>query len=345
MKALVLQKPNSFQVAETSVPRIGPGELLLKVDSCAICGTDIRILEGKKTKGVRYPSTIGHEFAGVVAESRDKEGRFQPGDRIAVAPVIPCFRCAACMQGNENACLNRTAMGYEYDGGFAEYARIPESLISAGNLFPVPGDLSLNQAALTEPLACCLNGQRKAGVRFGSTVLVIGAGPIGIMHVKLASAAGAALIIVNEPNEMRRTAAAASGADEAVNLDTGELDRLVKELTGGIGVDCAIMAIGIPALVNPVMKMVRKGGVFNLFAGFSGTGESTVEANIIHYNEIAVNGTSAYTRQDYKTAFGALVSGRIDLKPLITHEFPLEGFSEAYETVKQGQGLKVVIRP
>ncbi len=345
MKALVLRKANDFSVEEVPVPEIKDGELLLKVDSCAICGTDGRILEGKKTKGVRYPSTIGHEFSGTIVESRNEDPSFAVGDRVGVAPVIPCFRCHSCMTGNENACLNRTAMGYEFEGGFAEYVKIPETLVKAGNLFHIPDQLSMQQAALVEPLACCINGQRKAGVAFGKTVLILGAGPIGLLHVKLSAAAGASLIIVNEPNDYRREKAAEFGAHYAVSLDTAELDSLIREKTGGIGIDCAIMAIGIPSLVNPVMKMVAKGGTFNLFAGFTGTGESTIEANVIHYQEINVNGTSAYTRKDYKTALESLISGSVDVSGLITHQFSLEEFAEAYKVSSSGAGLKVLVRP
>ncbi len=345
MKALVLRKANDFSVEEVSMPEITDGEILLKVDSCAICGTDGRILTGKKTKGVRYPSTIGHEFSGTIVETRNDDASFSVGDRVGVAPVIPCFKCHSCMTGNENACLNRTAMGYEFEGGFAEYVKIPETLVKAGNLFHIPEELSMQQAALVEPLACCINGQRKAAVSFGKTVLIIGAGPIGLLHVKLSKAAGASLIIVNEPNDFRRGKAAEFGADYAVSLDTDQLDALVKEKTGGVGIDCAIMAIGIPSLVNPVMKMVAKGGTFNLFAGFTGTGEATIEANIIHYQEINVNGTSAYTRKDYKTAMESLISGRVDVSGLITHQFALEDFAEAYEVSTKGEGLKVLLRP
>lgn len=345
MKALVLHKPNVFSIEEIPIPGIGEGEILLKVDSCAVCGTDSRILEGKKTKGIHYPSTIGHEFSGTIVETLNSDTSYRVGDRVGVAPVIPCFRCHSCMTGNENACINRTAMGYEFEGGFAEYVKIPETLISAGNLFHIPDHLSFQQAALAEPLACCINGQKKAAVGFGKTVLILGAGPIGLMHVQLASAAGASLIIVNEPNDYRRSKAAEFGAHYAVALDEEELKKLVMEMTDGIGVDCAIMAIGIPALVNPTLKLISKGGTFNLFAGFTGTGESTIEANIIHYQEITVNGTSAYTRRDYKTALQALSSGSIDISGLITHEFALEDFTAAYDVVTSGTGLKVVIRP
>lgn len=345
MKALVLHEANRFTVEDIQKPEIGEGELLLQVDSCAICGTDGRILTGKKTKGVRYPSTIGHEFAGTIVESKSADPEFSVGDKVGVAPVIPCRKCHACLNGNENACLYRTAMGYEFDGGFAEYVRIPETLIGAGNLFKVPDHLTLEQASLAEPLACCINGQRKAQIKFGKGVLILGAGPIGLMHAALASAAGAYPVIVNEPNDFRREKAAEMGATHAVNLDQEGLAALVAELTGGVGIDIAIMAIGIPALVNPTMKLVAKGGVFNLFAGFTGTGKSTIEANIIHYNEINVNGTSAYTRQDYKTAMQALSSGTINLDSLITHTIPLEKFDEAWEVVTSGTGLKVIIKP
>jgi L-iditol 2-dehydrogenase len=347
MKAVVLKGPNEFISAEIPVPEIGEGELLVRVKSCAICGTDLRILEGKKTKGVRYPSVIGHEIAGIIEESRVRigDGGLKPGARVCLAPVIPCHSCRYCLEGRENACKNRTAVGYEYDGGFAEFLRIPAKAVEFGHVQPLPENMSFEEGSLVEPLSCCLNGIRKADVGLGDVCLIVGAGPIGLMHIQLARAAGAGTVIVGEPNHRRREAALRFGADMVVDPETENIAKVLMDITNGYGVDSLIMAIGVPAIVNDLLKVIRKGGTMNLFAGFSGTGECTIEANIIHYNEITVNGTTASTRLDYLHAKDLIANNRVHVKDLVTHRYGLGDFNEAYQTAKAGTGIKIMVVP
>ncbi len=345
MKAVVLKGPNEFVTTVTEDPKIGDGEVLLEVKSCAICGTDIRILEGKKTKGVRYPSIIGHEIAGVVLETRGEAGGFRKGDRVCLCPVIPCHSCRYCLQGRENVCLNRTAVGYEYDGGFAELLRIPADAVKSGHLFALPENMSFEEGSLVEPLSCCLNGIRKTGVGLADICLVVGAGPIGLMHIQVARSAGAAKIIVSEPNAMRREQAVRFGADIVVDPTKENLAETVKRNTDGLGVDRLIMAIGVAPIVNELLKLVRKGGTMNLFAGFPDTGAATIETNIIHYNEIVVNGTSASTRLDYRHARDLAAGGMVNLKDLVTHRFGLDDFRAAYDLAKSGAGIKIAVTP
>jgi len=343
MKAVILKEPNEFATNEAQKPSLAEGELLVKVESCAICGTDIRILEGKKTKGVRYPSIIGHEIAGTVEEAK-AEG-FNRGDRICLAPVIPCHSCRYCLDGRENACRNRTAIGYEYDGGFAEFVRIPAAAVRGGQVMTLPDSMSFEEGSLVEPLSCCLNGIRKAGVGIADVCLIVGAGPIGLMHVQLAKAAGAAKVVVSEPNGMRRETALRFGADLVVDPTSEDLAAVVQAATEGLGVDCIILAIGAAGVVNDLLKLLRKGGTINLFAGFPDAGLTTIEANLVHYNEITVNGTSASTRLDYLKARDLAASGKVNLKDLVTHRFGLDGFRDAYELAKAGKGIKIVIAP
>lgn len=344
MKGVVLEAPNRFFCQEVGRPVIGAGELLIRMECAAICGTDIRILEGKKTKDVRYPSIIGHEISGTVCEVSEGVAEFSVGDRVSVANVLPCGSCPSCLAGRENACQKRLAIGYQYDGGFAEYVRIPGIFLEKGNIFPLPDDISFTAGALIEPLACCMRGQKNANVKFLDTVLIVGAGPIGLMHMQLAKAAGAKHVIVSEPNTYRREIAEALGADTVVDPSSENLEQIIRDLTGG-GVDVLILAIGIPALVNSSLKLVRKGGSMCLFAGFAGAGFCTIDANMIHYNEILLSGSTAYTRRDYKDAAELVHNHRIDLDRIATHYFSLDEFQKAYETCKAGIGLKVIIKP
>ncbi|TKZ36131.1 zinc-dependent dehydrogenase [Brachyspira catarrhinii] len=345
MKAVILYGPNNFDSGEFEKPQIGDNDILLKMKSAAICGTDIRILEGKKTKGVRYPSIIGHEICGIVDEVGKNVKYYNVGDKVSIANVMPCKSCHSCLTGRENACLNRKAIGYEYNGGFAEYVLIPDIFVEGGNVVKLPENVSFEEGALIEPLACCIRGMKNAGTGFNDTVLILGAGPIGLMHLQLSKIAGAKQVIVSEPINSRREKALKLGADRVVNPNEEDLSEIIMSMTDGIGADIIIMAIGVPAIVNSTIKLCRKGGTVNLFAGFAGTGESSIEVNAIHYNEITLNGSTAYKREDYFQSRDIVVSKKINLKEIVTHRFKIDEFKKAYEVCKSGEGLKVIIEP
>lgn len=345
MKAVVLHGPNDFATEEIEKPQIGDNDMLLKMKKAAICGTDTRIFAGTKTKGIRYPSVVGHEMCGDICEIGKNVRGYEVGDKVSIANVIPCGSCPACLEGRENACMNRKAIGYEFNGGFEEYVLLPEVLIQSGNVVKLPEHVSYAAGALIEPLACCIRGLKNAGTGFNDVVLISGSGPIGLMHLQLAKIAGAKKVIVSEPNEMRRQAAAELGADLVVDPITEDLEKLVMEETNGMGADVIVMAIGVPALVNSTLKLCKKGGTVNLFAGFAGTGECTIEVNTIHYNEITVNGSTAYKRIDYLEAADMVKTQKINLDRIATDTFKLDDFKEAFEFCKNGEGLKVMIEP
>ena len=343
MKAAVLQGPKDLRLSDVAIPEAGPGELVLRVRAATVCGTDLRILTGRKTKGVRFPSVIGHEFAGEVVQVGSGVTAFRTGDRVCMDPVIPCRACAYCRVGLENVCQNRQAMGYEFDGAFAEYIRIPAIALEAGNVFHMPEGMSFEAAELAEPLACCINGQRNAGVKLGDSVVVLGAGPIGLMHAALARAAGARQVIISEPNPLRRLAAVERGFPQVCDPSSESVADFVKARTDGLGADVAILAIGVPALANEALTLVRKGGRVNLFAGFSAGDTSAIDVNLIHYNEILVSGASALRRSDYELALAMLGSGQIDARTLITHRFQVADSLAAFDEAASGRALKVAI--
>lgn len=345
MKAVVLAGPNDFKASQIETPGPGDDDIVVQMKKAAICGTDIRILEGKKKKGVRYPSVIGHEICGVIHEVGKNVTGFTVGEKVAIANVIPCHSCNSCLTGRENACLNRKAIGYEFNGGFAEYVLIPGIAIESGNVVKLPGHVSFEEGALIEPLACCIRGLRNAGTKFNDTVLVVGAGPIGLMHLQLSKIVGARKVIVSEPIASRREKAVKLGADRVVDPTVEDLQGIVMKETENLGVDVIIVAIGVPQIVNSTIKLCRKGGTVNLFAGFADTGECTIEVNTIHYGEINVNGSTAYKRQDYFDAAQMVSDGRINLQEIVSHTYKIEEFQAAYEVCKSGDGLKVLIEP
>ena len=346
MIAAVFHGPGEMEATEVDVPNIEPDEVLMKVGANTLCGTDGRILRGEKTKGVRRPSILGHEFAGHVAQVGRRVRGFEVEMPVAMAPVVPCRRCFYCQRDMENACLNRKAMGYEFDGGLSEYVRIPSVALEAGNLFAAREDLPSEFLALAEPLSCCVNGHHRSQVGIDSTVLILGGGPIGIFHLQLSLLAGAGVVIVSEPSPFRRDFASRLGAHIVVDPTVEDLPSIVAETTGGLGVDSAIICIGLPQLVNDALTMTRKGGRINIFAGLSGQGWAQVEANLIHYNELEVTGTTAARRSDYEVALRLIESGRVDVKSMVTDRFPLQRASEAItETMTGGEGLKVAVIP
>jgi L-iditol 2-dehydrogenase len=343
VKAALLKGPDDLVMAEVADPVPGPGDLVLRVRAATVCGTDLRILRGKKKKGVRYPSIIGHEFAGeVVAVGEGAQG-FGLGDRVAVNPVVPCGRCSACRTGLENVCLDRKAIGYEFDGAFAELVRIPAIALLAGNVHRVPAHLSFQEAAMAEPLACCLNGQQNAGIRMGDDVLVLGGGPIGLMHALLADAAGARNVLVSEPNPRRRDRAQQLGIPHTVDPATEDPGEAMRRLTGGEAASAVIVAIGAGKLVNAALSYARKGGRVNLFAGFTVGETAAVDPNLIHYNQLLVSGASAMKRTDYQTSLGLIAGGKVAVKALITDRFELANAKWAFDVAEKGEGLKVVI--
>lgn len=343
MKAAILQGPNILALTDMATPEAAPGELILRVRAATVCGTDLRILTGKKTKGVRFPSVIGHEFAGEVVQTGEGVSLFKVGDRVCMDPVIPCLSCAYCKNGHENVCQNRQAMGYEFDGAFAEFIRIPAIALKSGNVFKMPDAMTFEAAALAEPLACCINGQRNAGVKLGDSVVILGAGPIGLMHAALARLAGARQVIVSEPNAMRRQAAEDRGVDHVCDPTAQSLDEFVKARCDGLGADVAILAIGVPQLANDALNIVRKGGRVNLFAGFSAGAMSDIDVNLIHYNELIVTGASALSRRDYELAMNMLSNGQIDANSLITHRYSVADSLAAFDEAGSGRALKVAI--
>lgn len=343
MKAAVFFAPGDMKVRELELPRILDKEILVQVKACAVCGTDLRVFEGKKTKGISPPAVIGHEISGEVHDKGKEVKGYDIGDRVAIIPVIPCRSCYCCLNGMENICADRTAFGYEYGGGFQEYMRVPEAAVTAGNVVKIGQAISFEEASLIEPLACCLNGSLRSAIRPGDVVLIIGAGPIGLMHLQLAKMSGARRILVSELIPERRNLATVMGADRVLDPQILNLVEIALDETAGQGVDSSIMAIGVPQLVNDMIRATRKGGIVNLFAGFSGKGDAQIEANLLHYNEVYLTGTASASRSHFHKALSLVLDRRIDLSSLISHRFPLSEINRAFQVTKNGEGLKVIV--
>lgn len=345
MLAAVFRGPGNIEVEEVETPEIGPDEILVKVGANTVCGTDVRIVRGEKTKGISLPSILGHELAGRVAKVGKNVQGYEDGSTVAIAPGIPCRKCYYCQHDMENICADPQTIGNGVNGGLSEYVRVPAEAVAAGNLFGAREDMPPEYLALAEPLACCVNGHHRCHIAVDDTVLILGCGPIGVFHLQLARLAGARTIIVSEPSVSRREFAAKLGADVTVDPMDEDLYSAISEATSGLGVDVGIVCIGIPKLVNDAMRVVRKGGRVNVFAGLAGEGWTEVEANLIHYKELIVTGSANSRRRDYEVALRLIESRRIDVEPMVTHRFPLRSAVEAIEKSASGEGIKVAIIP
>lgn len=346
MLAAVFEGVEKVALRQVPVPAIRANELLLRVKAATICGTDLKIVAGKKTKGVRIPSILGHEIAGEIVDRGANVDAWKCDASVTVAPVIACGNCIYCCNDLGNLCANRSALGYEFDGGFAEYLRVPAAAIKAGNVFALPTGLSCESAALSEPLSCCVNGQENmGGVQPGDTLLIVGAGPIGIMHLRLAKAVEGTRVIVSEPMPARRRLATGNGADLVHDPGDADLYERIMDETAGVGVDKVILAVGLTTIVNDLLRLVRKDGAINLFAGFPAGSAVELNINDIHYRQIHISGASASTTAQFKRALDIIASGAIDTDAIITARYPLAQFGSAFDYARQARGLKTAVLP
>ena len=344
MKAAVYLGKESIEIKEVDKPEVKKGEILVRVNSCAICGTDIRTyFYGHHA--IKPPHILGHEVAGEIAEIGDDVDGYKLGERVHMVTEVGCGKCRFCIQGRQNLCPLLRAMAYYYPGGFAEYILIPRPAVIQGNLLSIPDGLSFDEATLAEPLSCCINAQEYLNITFADIVVVIGAGPIGCMHTELARLSGATKIILADISEERLEMGKKFGANIFVNSAKEDLIKRVKDETENMGADVIIVACPAPQAQEQALQMVTTRGRISFFGGLPGGKTITIESNIIHYKEISIFGAFASSAIQYKQALALLASKNIKGDDLITHRFPLEKIKEALEMAKSGKGLKVIINP
>jgi L-iditol 2-dehydrogenase len=347
MLAAVYYGPEDLRLEERPRPSIGPDEALLKVVSAGICGTDLRILHGEHRKyppgTVRVP---GHEVVGDLAEAGANVVGLEVGQRVMVAPNFGCGHCRQCVSGNNNRCANYGAIGVTIDGAFAEYVRIPSAMILQGDLIPITRDTDPAAAALIEPFACVLRGQDALAIRPDDVVLIIGAGPIGNMHVMLARLKGAQRVIVSEILPDRLPHALEVGADRGVNSLQEDLAEIILAESGGRGADAIIVAAPAHRAQEDALKLAAIGGRINFFGGLP-KDRPTVnfDSNLVHYKELTVTGTTACSTSDCWRAAELVNSGRVDLRKLISARYPLRAIADAFRQAEDRSALKIVVEP
>jgi len=348
MFGLRLYGASDLRLDEMPKPSLPKRGMLIRVHACSICGSDLRnIKAGGTSHGMILPRVLGHEFSGEIAEIDGEGEGYHIGDRVLIAPGVPCGKCDFCEQGLTNMCTDKKTISNEYDGGFAEYVAIPEKLILTGGLIRLPSDITYEQAAITEPLSCVLNGQEISKVGLGDVVAIIGAGPLGVAHAEIAKILGASKVIMSELSEDRRVRAKHSRAiDVVLDPTKGDfLEEILKE-TSNKGADVVIVAAPSGAAQVQALEIASKRGRVNFFGGLpKGNSQITIDSNVIHYKELTINGTSDSRVIHMKKIVKLLSTGKIDTDFLITKIFPITEFKDAFELAANGKALKVVIRP
>jgi L-iditol 2-dehydrogenase len=347
MLAVVYHGPDDLRVEQYPIPEISSSEVLLKVISTGICGTDIRILHGHHRKYQSGTKRIpGHEVVGDIVKIGEDIRGLEIGQRIFVAPNMGCGICRECVSGKNNLCADYDAIGITLDGSFAEYMRIPAAAVVQGNLIPISKELDPAVGALIEPFACVLRGQDAVSIKPGDSVLVIGAGPIGTMHVMLANLRGAAKVLVSEIIPKRAEKVIEFGADRVINPKNEDLAPAIFDATGGIGVDAVIVAAPSRAGQEAALEVAAIGGRINFFGGLSKENPIiNLNSNVVHYKELIITGTTACSTNDNRRAAEIASSGRLDLSKLVGARFSLSEALEAFTTAEAGKSLKVVMEP
>jgi L-iditol 2-dehydrogenase len=347
MLAAVYHGSKDLRVEEREIPAVGPDEMLLRVEAASICATDLRIYQGSHRK--YSPGTVrvpGHEVVGTLAEVGGNVRGYHVGQRVFIAPNIGCGKCRQCRAGRNNLCPDYDAFGITIDGGFAEYMRITQPAIEQGNVIVADSAVDPAGMALAEPFSCVLHGQEAVSVGKGDIVLIKGAGPIGIMHLLLARRRGARHVLMSEQSPQRIAAAYALGADHVIDIAREDLLDAVLRESSGVGADVVIVATAAAAALENAVRAAAVGGRINFFAGLPKEQPLiALDANLVHYRELVVTGTTGCSTADCCRAANLVASGEMDLTPLISGRFPLRDAISGFKAAQDRNGLKVVLEP
>jgi len=342
MRVAMYYSNRDVRLEERAVPRIGPGELLVRVEASGVCGSDV--MEWYRIHKV--PLVLGHEVAGVIEAVGEGVDLYKPGDRVAAAHHVPCNTCRHCLAGNHTVCDTLRTTNFD-PGGFAEYIRLPAINVDRG-VFRLPQDMSFVEATFVEPVACVLRGQKRAGVRPGCSVLVIGSGIAGLLHVHLAQAMGAALIVATDVLEYRLQTARRLGAHATVDATQNTPD-FIRDVNEGRLADVVIVCTGAESAIPQALNSVERGGTVLLFAP---TGPRVIVplsiSDVFWRNDVTITTSYAGSPADYATALRMIGAANIRVKELITHRLSLAETGLGFRMVthpEEYKSVKVIIRP
>jgi L-iditol 2-dehydrogenase len=339
MRAAMYYANDDVRIVDLPKPRIGPGEILVKVRASGICGSDVMEWYRKP----KAPLVLGHEIAAEVVEIGAGVDRVKVGDRVFVSHHVPCGKCRYCLAGHETVCDTLRTTNFD-PGGFAEFVRVPTINVKHG-VFPLPRSLSDDDAVFIEPLACVIRGQRLAEFRPGHTVLVIGSGVAGLLHVKLAKASGAAKVIATDIIEYRKAAARKAGADVVID-GRDDVPAKVRDANDGLPAEYVITCTGAPSAIAQGLASVDRGGTVLFFAPSEPTAKVEVPFNAVWREEVTLTSSYGGSPRDIQEAIELLGTQRVSVADLITHVLPLTEAERGFRLVAQARdSIKVVLHP
>jgi L-iditol 2-dehydrogenase len=336
MRAAVFQGAGRITPAQWPRPVAGPGELLLRVRGCGLCGSDIAKIVAPDTRG---PLVLGHEIVGEVLEIGAGLAGFRAGDRVVAAHHVPCGACHYCRRGSESMCRAFKASNLD-PGGFAEYVRVPAANVQHAT-FRLPDHLTDEEASFVEPLACCLRAVERARVEPGDTAVVVGLGSIGCLFVQLLRRAGAT-VLGADPLQTRAELARTLGAQ--ATGDAASVAAAARELTGGRGADLVVITGGGAEVVPWAASVVRDGGALHVFAGGPGD-QLPLALGTLYHRELTLTSTYSSSPAALGRAFWLLAAGKVEVDRLISHRLPLEQLAEGVELMRRREALKVYVTP
>ena len=338
LKAAIYYNLDDIRIEDVPKPKPGRDEITVEMKACGICGSDLMDWYLRS----RAPLVLGHEPAGVVADTGPNVEAFERGDRVFVHHHVACLTCYYCIHGDYTVC-ERFGRTHIYPGGFAEYFKVPAENLRI-DTFKIPENVSFEEATLIEPIACCIRAQNKLGIQAGDTIGIIGAGPSGIIHLLLAKISGASRVIISDLVDYRLRMAEKFGADLAVNPRHENLVDAVKEATDGRGVDVVIVTAPVKEALTDGMKICRRGGTICLFAPTRPNEYARVSPHRLFFSEITLIPSYSTSHVETRIALRLISSGRIPARDLITHRFPLSRTAEAFQkAAKSKECLKVVV--
>ena len=342
MRVATYYSNKDIRIENRPKPKIGPGELLIRVEACGICGTDV--LEWYRRD--KTPLILGHEIAGEIKEVGNGLSQYKKGQRISASHHVPCGKCRFCLGGHQTVCDTLRKTHFD-PGGFAEFLRLPAINVELGGVYLLPDNLSYEEATFTEPLACVLRAQRLVGTREGKSVLVMGCGISGILHIQLARAQRASFIAACDIIDYRLEFARRLGADATINVQREDVLKQLRQLNQGKGVDLVIVATGAKSASITALQSVQRGGCVLFFAATDEGVTIPLSVNDVFWrNEVTLTSSYAATPQEHLDALELLSTHKIAVKDLITQRFGLDKITEGFQLVAQARdSLKVIIEP
>lgn len=337
MLAAIYKGIGEIEIEEIEKPTINEDEYLLKIYACGLCGTDIKTFK----QGHRLftpPTILGHEFSGEIVEAGSNMDQSLIGKFVTAAPYVGCDECQNCLNDLEELCTNKSGTG----GSFTEYLVIPKK-VADKTLHVFDNPEMIHSMALSEPLACILNSIRKSEIKENQSVLIIGGGPMGLLHVAALQRYNLEHLLLTEFHDKRREAAQQMGA-QTIDPQTEDVKERINTLTNSQGVDHIIVCVGLPEVVEEAFDFARAGTTINIFGGLKSGSTITIDPNIIHYSEVKVVGAFGFSSDDFNNAAHLLANGEIKLDQIITNTYPLEDILEAFKNSTNPETVKTVVQ-